>query len=196
MRLTPKARRVLVAGITLYVVAVLVLVFAVSCAQAQPRTPSPGPDFVAVGDGWVHKDGVPVAPPTPIEACIAAQPAGSTPLDHLKACGDLLGVAIPGCEQVNPYVDPEKAAECATKALAANPTRPQPRAFTLGAVYSRPYADRKILIIGKALGLDGVEVVTAQVVHPESERGVPVAFLNDGGAEAGQWWPAMNGGGR
>lgn len=172
---------------------VLLSLVLVSCAHAQPSTPSPGPDFIAVGDGWVHKDGVaiaplPDAPPliTTVEGCIAAQPAGSTPLDHLQACSHLIGVSIPGCEQVNAYTDPDRAVWCSEQSMAANPTRPQPRAFVLGAVYSRPYGERKILIIGKALGLDGVEVVTAQVVHPASERGVPVAFVNDGGVDAQQ----------
>lgn len=196
MRLTPKARRVLVAGITLYVVAVLVLVFAVSCAQAQPSTPSPGPDFVAVGDGWVHKDGVPVAPRTALEACIAAQPVGATNLELLKACGQHLGVIVPGCEQVNPYTDPDLANDCTARAKAMAPPTSPVRTFTLGAIYQRPYGERKILIIGKALGIDGVEVITAQVVHPASEKGTPIAFLNDGGVTAGQWWPAINGGGR
>ncbi len=202
MRLTCKQRRALVAGLALYIVAVILLVFAASCASAQPSTPSPGPDFVAVGEGWVHKDGViaprPDAHPliTTLQACVGAQPAGSTNLELLKACGQFLGVRPDGCENINPYAEPDRAIDCSERAKALNPPVRMIKSFTLGAIYGRPYGERKILIIGKALGIDGVEVVTAQVVHPARERGTPIAFVNDGGAEAGQWWPALNGGGR
>lgn len=205
MRLNRRQQQILRASFALYILGILiggiVLVFSASCASAQPVTPSPGPDFVAVGDGWVHKDALviaplPDAPPlvTTLEACVAAQPAGSTNLELLQACGQFLGVRPEGCENINPYTEPERALDCTEKAKALNPQPPLIKAFTLGSVYSRPYGERKILIIGKALGLDGVEVVTAQVVHPASERGTAVAFLNDGGVDAGQWWPV--GGGR
>ena len=189
MRLTPKQHRALVTGLAFYVVLALALVFAVSCAQAQPSTPSPGPDFVAVGDGWVHKDGVPVPPRTALQECIAAQPAGSTNLELLRACGQFLGVRPEGCEHLNPYTEPERAIDCTERAKALNPPVMVIKTFTLGAIYGRPYGERQILIIGKALGLNGVEVVTAQVVLPVRERGTAIAFLNDGGADAGQWWP-------
>lgn len=200
MRLNRRQQQILRASFALYILGILiggiVLVFSASCASAQPVTPSPGPDFVAVGDGWVHKDALviaplPDAPPlvTTLEACVAAQPAGSTNLELLQACGQFLGVRPDGCEHLNPYAEPERAIDCTERAKALNPPVMVIKTFTLGAIYGRPYGERQILIIGKALGLNGVEVVTAQVVLPIRERGTAIAFLNDGGGDAGQWWP-------
>ena len=209
MRLTPTQRRALLVGLTAYIVLVIVLVFALQ-AKAAPDGPPPSP-----GPGWVLQDGGwlppghpairtapititpnPDAPPliTTLQACVAAQPDGASNLELLKACGQFLGVRPDGCENINPYTEPERAIDCTERAKALNPPTPIIKAFTLGAVYGRPYGERQILIIGKALGLDGVEVVTAQVVRPASERGTAIAFLNNGGTDAGQWWPV--GGGR
>ena len=161
------------------------------------------PGVVLSNGGWVPCDSpaavglcsstLTVAPtaPTTLNECIAALPAGNTPLDQLKACGHLLGTRILGCENINAYAEPERAMTCANEAIARTPAL-KPRIFTLGGIYSRPYGERRILIIGKALGLNGAEVVTAQVVYPESERGKPYAFVNDGGIETQQWWPALN----
>jgi hypothetical protein len=90
---------------------------------------------------------------------------------------------------INPYTEPDRALSCSERARVLNPPVKVIRSFTLGAVYGRPYGGREILIIGRALGLDGVEVITAQVISPADERGKPIAFLNDGGVDAGQWWP-------
>ena len=170
-------------------------------ALGQQAPPSPGPGWVAQDGGWLPPGhpairAVTSTPETPLQACERAQPTGATSLDLLKACGHLLGTPLPGCEHVNAYAEPERAVECSERALKANPPTVTIRHFVLGGLYARPYSERTILIIGTALGLDGVEVVTAQVVDPEPERGTPVAFLNDGGVTAGQWWPALNGGGR
>lgn len=148
--------------------------------------------------GWVdcdnpaaagHPDCPSAVPPESLEACVEAQGPRASNLDLLKACGSLLHAPIPGCEHVNAYEEPDRANTCAALSFALNPPQPLIRDFPLGAIFGRPYGDRKIVIVGRALGLDGVEVVTGQVVLPTSERGRVVAFVNDGGLEAGQWWP-------
>lgn len=201
MRLTPKQRRVFLVGLALYVVIVIGLVFA--AASFAQVAGSPGPGWVQQDGGWLPPGhpairteplritGDTSAPPltASLQSCIAAQPAGASNLELLKACGQFLGVRPEGCEHLNPYAEPDRALDCSARAIALNPPVRVIKAFTLGAVYGRPYGERQILIVGKALGLDGVEVVTAQVVVPASERGKAIAFLNDGGADAGQWWP-------
>lgn len=200
------------------VLSVISLGAVVALAQRAPSS-SQGQIWVQLADGgWVDCDnaaavghpGCPSSPlaigPTPsapplvlfssLDACLLAQPAAATPLDLLKACGHLLGVPLVGCEHVNAYTEPDRANECAKLSIALNPPTPRIREFPLGAIFGRPYGERRIVIVGRALGLDGVEIITAQVVVPAAARGEIVAFTNDGGLESQQWWPALNGGGR
>lgn len=200
-----KAYRILSAA-----VAMTSLVVVLAVAQ-QPPTPSgsPGPGWVQQDGGWLPS-GHPAIRDTPLQitrapenpplevlrqTCVDAQPAGASNLDLLQACGHFLGTPIPGCARVNAYEEPDRAQACAAIALAQAEKQP-PRDFVLGAVYGRPYGERKILIVGRALGLDGLEIITAQVVQPTMDRGQIVAFANDGGLEAAQWWPTSIGGAR
>ncbi|MBK9497079.1 MAG: hypothetical protein IPO08_21710 [Xanthomonadales bacterium] len=171
-----------------------------TAAQTTPAIPaSPGIGWVQQDGGWLPPGHPGIRPPapalSPLDACVAEQPPGSTPLDLFRACAQHLPrTVVPGCEQVNAYAEPDRAADCAARSITENPPAKTIKTFTLGHVYGRPYGERTILIIGRALGIDGVEVITAQVVHPARERGTPVAFLNDGGITAGQWWPVTGGG--
>jgi hypothetical protein len=94
-----------------------------------------------------------------------------------------------GCSQFNPYSQQDALVACiAEQEKTATAPPPVPLDFALGAVYVKePYDEQRIIVVGRALGLDGVEVITGQVIEPASQRGTPVAFVNDGGTGAKRW---------
>jgi len=127
-----------------------------SSAQTCVVPPSPGPGWVMQDCGWLPP-GHPAIRATTVEQCRA----------------------------LNPYTQPDELKVC----LAALPPTPKTiPTFVLGGTYGyAPYmSTRTVIIIGKSLGMDGVEIITAQIVLPESQRGNPLAFRNDG-SDGDRW---------
>jgi hypothetical protein len=136
----------------------LFLLFTVNVqAQVCEVPPSPGP-------GWVMQD------------------CGWLPPGHPSI---RVTTTVEDCRSLNPYTQPEALKVC----LAAIPPTTTGVNFVLGQTYGlAPYmSTRTIIVIGKSLGLDGVEVITGQIVLPASQRGAPIAFRNDGSRDAARW---------
>lgn len=74
----------------------------------------------------------------------------------------------PDCLGVNPYADPEKAAECARRPLPGAST-PQ---FLVGHVYRYGYNQQRAVVLGIATDRDGVQVVTFSWLPESNAEGV------------------------
>jgi hypothetical protein len=122
------------------------LLLAAQLVAAQPACPSvqPSPAFVCVNGGWLP----PGHPGIPAPAAVPTQ------LD-------------PDCQNLDPYADGEKAAECARRPLPGASTP----VFLIGHVYAYGYMTQQARVLGISQETKGVQVVTFEWL-PES--------LNDG----------------
>ena len=77
----------------------------------------------------------------------------------------------PDCQNLNPYADPDTAAECSGRPLPPTAT-PQ---FLVGHVYSYGYDQQRAIVLGIAQDLDGVQVVTFRWL-PESHNDGVIAM--------------------
>ncbi len=96
--------------------------------------------------------------------------------------------ALPGCEQVNAYTQPELALECTKRANANNPPKPIVKDFKLGVVHSRPYSESRMIVIGRVLDIDGKNIIVAQRVFPKDDTYGTVFTFAETDYEANYWW--------
>lgn len=140
----------------------LVLALVALCARAaSAQAPFPGavqPDPVHHPDQWVPCShpiaitaGKGCAAPTPAPVPVAAPVPAPTQFD-------------PDCQNLNPYADPDKAAECGRRPLPGAST-PQ---FEVGGIYCLGYTQLRAVVIGLAKDPQGVQVVTFAWL-PESQ---------------------------
>lgn len=115
-------------------------------APGTPVAGRPGLVWMHDGTGWIQVSATPVPPPT------VATP---TQFD-------------PDCADVNPYANPEKAAECAKRPLPGAST-PQ---FLVGHIYSYGYDQQRAVVLGLSTDRDGVQVATFSWLPESGNEGV------------------------
>lgn len=156
-------------------------------AQTCTPPPSPGPSWVLQDCGWLPS-GHPAIRRTadnPVD-CATATPYSTPSVRELCRVPDV----TTACSHLNPYSQQDALVACiAEMDRTATPApRQTPLTFVFGDIYVlAPYHTKHAIVVGKAMGLDGVEVVTFQIIEPVAERGTPVAVLNDGGTGAKRW---------
>jgi hypothetical protein len=130
-------------------VVLLLLVAAPAAAQA------PFPGAVNIDGGWVPcSHPIAIARGLGCTSTPAPQPPPPAPtqLDE-------------DCQNLNPYAEPEKAAECARRPLPGASTP----VFLVGHVYAYGYLTQKARVLGVTQDSQGVQVVTFEWL-PESQN--------------------------
>jgi hypothetical protein len=140
---TRPAAKAVTAMKTLLLAAVLAIVPGLAHAQA------PFPGAVNVDGGWV---------PCSHPIAIAAGRGCNTTPAPAPAPAPVPTQMDPDCRDLNPYLEPERAAACAARPLPPGsvPT------FLIGRTYALGSADVRCKVLGLSQDIDGVQVVTVR----------------------------------
>jgi hypothetical protein len=152
------------------IIAAVAVLLATVILPRSAAAQAPFPGAVNIDGGWV-----PCSHKIAIDRGLGCYttPAAPEPPTQLDA----------DCQSLNPYSDPEKAAECARRPIPGSSTP----VFLIGHVYAHGYSSQKARVLGISQDTAGLQVVTFEWLPESGNEGVTAQRTPPAPGGASNW---------